>query len=131
MKVSDKEVKKQFEQIKNQQFPKPAEFEKFLASSGQTVSDLLLRVKLNLLSSKIQEKIAKQKAKITQAQIEKYYNENKSHFGTPEKRNDRDHPHQDRSSGQEGQAGNRIGQELCERGQEHVDRPDQQGQRRH
>ncbi len=86
VKVSDKEVKKQFEQIKNQQFPKAAEFEKFLASSGQTVSDLLLRVKLNLLSSKIQAKIAKQKAKITQAQIEKYYNENKSHFGTPEKR---------------------------------------------
>jgi foldase protein PrsA len=86
VKVSDKEVKKQFEQIKNQQFPKTAEFEKFLASSGQTVSDLLLRVKLNLLSSKIQAKIAKQKAKITQAQIEKYYNENKSHFGTPEKR---------------------------------------------
>jgi foldase protein PrsA len=86
VKVSDKEVKKQFEQIKNQQFPKTAEFEKFLASSGQSVSDLLLRVKLNLLSSKIQAKIAKQKAKITQAQIEKYYNENKSHFGTPEKR---------------------------------------------
>jgi foldase protein PrsA len=86
VKVSDKEVKKQFEQIKSQQFPKAAEFEKFLASSGQTVSDLLLRVKLNMLSSKIQQKIAKQKATISQAQIEKYYNENKSHFGTPEKR---------------------------------------------
>ena len=34
--VTDKEVKKQFEKIKNQQFPKPAEFEKFLATSGQT-----------------------------------------------------------------------------------------------
>jgi foldase protein PrsA len=85
--VSDKEVKKQFETVKNEQFPKPAEFEKFLKSSGQTVSDLLLRVKLNLLSTKIQQKISKSKPKITQAQIEKYYNENKSHFGTPEKRN--------------------------------------------
>jgi foldase protein PrsA len=86
VKVSDKEVKKQFETIKAQQFPKPAEFQKFLASSGQSVSDLLLRVKLNLLSSKIQAKISKSKATITQAEIEKYYNENKSHFGTPEKR---------------------------------------------
>ncbi len=86
VKVTDAEVKKQFEQIKTQQFPKPAEFQKFLASSGQTVSDLLLRVKLNLLSAKIQQKIAKKKTNITQAQIEKYYNENKSHFGTPEKR---------------------------------------------
>jgi foldase protein PrsA len=86
VKASDKEVKKRFEQIKATQFPKSAEFEKFLASSGQTVSDLLLRVKLNLLSSKIQQKIAKTKPNITQAQIAKYYNENPQRFGTPEKR---------------------------------------------
>jgi foldase protein PrsA len=85
--VSDKEVKKQFETIKNQQFPKPAEFEKFLATSGQTVSDLLLRVKLNLLSSKIQQHVVKSKGTPTEAQIAKYYNENKSRFGAPEKRN--------------------------------------------
>jgi foldase protein PrsA len=86
VKVSDTEVKKRFEQIKTQQFPKPAEFEKFLASSGQTVSDLLLRVKLNLLSSKIQQKIVKAKSNVTQAQITKYYNEHQSRFGVPEKR---------------------------------------------
>ena len=84
--VPDKEVKKRFEQIKNQQFPKAAEFEKFLASSGQTVSDLLLRVKLNLLSSKIQQKIVKAKSKVTQAQVAKYYSEHQSRFGVPEKR---------------------------------------------
>jgi foldase protein PrsA len=87
IKLSDKEVKKQFETIKNQQFPKPEEFEKFLATSGQTVSDLLLRVKLNLLSQKIQQKVVKAKSTPTHAQIEKYYNENKSRFGAPEKRN--------------------------------------------
>ncbi len=87
VKVSDKEVKKQFEKIKNSQFPKPEEFKKFLSSSGQTISDLLLRVKLNLLSSKIQQKISKEKAKVSEAQIAKYFNEHKSQFGTPEKRN--------------------------------------------
>jgi foldase protein PrsA len=86
VKVSDKEVQKRFNQIKEQQFPKPAEFEKFLASSGQSVSDLLLRVKLNLLSSKIQQKIVKSKSNVSQAQIQKYYNEHKSRFETPEKR---------------------------------------------
>jgi foldase protein PrsA len=86
VKLSDKEVKKEFEKIKSTQFPKPAEFEKFLASSGQTVSDLLLRVKLNLLSSKIQQKISTTKANITQKEVEKYYNENKAHLGTPERR---------------------------------------------
>ncbi len=85
--VSDAEVKKEFEKIKNQQFPKAAEFEKFLATSGQTVSDLLLRVKLNMLSSKIQKKIASGKGTPSKAEIEKYYKENQSHFGTPEKRN--------------------------------------------
>jgi foldase protein PrsA len=85
VKASDSEVKKQFEKIKTQQFPKAEEFKKFLASSGQTVSDLLLRVKLNLLSTKIQQKVAK-KGAVTQAQIEKYYNEHKSQFGAPEKR---------------------------------------------
>jgi foldase protein PrsA len=86
VKASDKEVKQRFEQIKKQQFPKEAEFQKFLQSSGQTISDLLLRVKLNLLSSKIQQKITKSKVNPTKAQIAKFYNENKQRFAVPEKR---------------------------------------------
>jgi foldase protein PrsA len=85
--VSDAEVRKEFTKIKSAQFPKAAEFEKFLASSGQTVSDLLLRVKLNVLSQKIQKQIIKNKSNVTQAQVTKYYNEHKSKYGTPEKRN--------------------------------------------
>jgi foldase protein PrsA len=84
--VSDKEVKKEFEKVKAEQFPQAAEFKKFLASSGYTVSDLLLRVKLNMLSTKIQQKVSKEKGTVTEAQIEKYYNEHKSQLGTPEKR---------------------------------------------
>jgi foldase protein PrsA len=87
VKLSDAEVKKEFTKIKTEQFPKAAEFEKFLTTSGQTVSDLLLRVKLNLLSQKIQKQIVKKKSTVTQAQIKKYYEENKSKYGTPEKRN--------------------------------------------
>jgi foldase protein PrsA len=85
--VSDKEVEKKFTELKTQQFPKEEAFKKFLATTGQTVSDLLLRVKLNLLSQKIQQKISKEGGKsVTQAQIEKYYNENKQRFGQPERR---------------------------------------------
>jgi foldase protein PrsA len=87
VKLSDKEVTKQFQTIKSQQFPKAAEFEKFLATSGQSVSDLLLRVKLNMLSTRIQSKILKNKGQVTQAQIAKYYNENASRYTQPEKRN--------------------------------------------
>jgi foldase protein PrsA len=85
--VTDAQVKKEFTKIKNAQFPKGSEFEKFLSTSGQTVSDLLLRVKLNMLSAKIQKQIVKEKSKVTQAQVAKYYNEHKSRYGTPEKRN--------------------------------------------
>jgi foldase protein PrsA len=40
-----------------------------------------------MLSAKIQKQIVKEKSKVTQAQIAKYYNEHKSRYGTPEKRN--------------------------------------------
>jgi foldase protein PrsA len=87
VKLSDNEVHKQFTKIKVEQFPKASEFEKFLSSSGQTVSDLLLRVKLNMLSQKIQKKVAENKKKVTHAEIVSFYKENSSRYGTPEKRN--------------------------------------------
>jgi foldase protein PrsA len=88
VKVTDDEVKKQFNQIKNQQFPKEADFQKFLASTGYTVSDLLLRVKLNMLGSKIQQKVSKNAGKKpTQKEISAYYEQHKSQYGQPERRN--------------------------------------------
>jgi len=84
--ISDSEVHKQFEKIIASQFTKAGELEKFIASSGQTVSDLLLRVKLNVLSAKIQAKIVKEGTTVTNARMEKYYKENQSKFGVQEKR---------------------------------------------
>lgn len=88
VKVTDQEVQKQFGQIRSQQFPKEADFKKFLASSGQTVSDLLLRVKLDMLSSKIQQKVSKDAGKKpSQQEIKSYYEQHKSQYGQPERRN--------------------------------------------
>ena len=39
-----------------------------------------------MLSSKIQQKIAKQKATVSKEEIKKYYEQHKSQYGTPEKR---------------------------------------------
>jgi foldase protein PrsA len=88
IKVSDSEVTKQFNQIKAQQFPKEADFQKFLANTGYTVSDLLLRVKLNQLSSKIQQKVSKNAGKKpSQKEITAYFEQHKSQYGQPERRN--------------------------------------------
>jgi len=86
VKVTDAEVHKQFVKIRTTQFPSATEFQKFIANSGQTVSDLLLRVKYNLVSQKLQQKVLKSSQTVTPAEVQKYYNENKSRFGVPEKR---------------------------------------------
>ena len=86
VKVTDAEVKKSFDQQKKQSFPKDADYRKFLTESGQTESDVLMRVKLDLLSNKIREKVTKGKDKVTEQQITDYYNKNKAQFARPETR---------------------------------------------
>jgi foldase protein PrsA len=86
IKVSDAEIKKSFAEQKKQSFPKEADYEKFLKDYGQTEEDIMQRVKLDLLSSKIREKIIKGKDKVSDAQIEEFYNKNKERFAQPERR---------------------------------------------
>jgi foldase protein PrsA len=86
IKVSDAEVKKSFDEQKKQSFPKDADYKKFIQQSGQTEEDILQRVKLDLLSNKIRDKVVKGKDKISDKQIEDFYNKNKARFAQPEKR---------------------------------------------
>ena len=86
VKVTDAEVKKSFEQQKKQSFPKDADYQKFLKTSGQTNEDILERVRLDLLSNKIRDKVTKGKDKVSNAQIAAYYNKNKARFAQPEQR---------------------------------------------
>jgi foldase protein PrsA len=84
--VSDAEVKKSFEEQKKQSFPKTEDYEKFLKDSGQTNEDVMQRVRLDTLSQKIRDKVTKGKDKVTDQQIEDYYNKNKAQFAQPERR---------------------------------------------
>src|SRR3954451_17505568 len=84
--ASDKEVQTTFQQQKKQSFPKEAQYQKFLQSSGQTESDLLYRVSISVLTNKLQQSIVKGKGKVTDAQITDYYNKNKKRFAQPETR---------------------------------------------
>ncbi len=87
--ASNKEVEKIFNKLKKQQFPKESEFQKFLANTDQTVSDLELRVKVqSVLTPKIEKRIAKEAKKpATTAEAKKYYEAHNSVYGQPERRN--------------------------------------------
>jgi foldase protein PrsA len=86
VKVSDKEVQKQFQDQKKQSFQKETDYQKFLKNSGMTEADLLFRVKLDVISNDVRNKIIKGKDKVTDAQISSYYNKNKERFAQPERR---------------------------------------------
>jgi foldase protein PrsA len=86
VKVTDTEVNTQFETTKKQSFPKDADFQKFLKSSGMALDDLKFRVRVQALSDKLRTKVTKGKDTVTPAQISTYYNKNKSRFAQPERR---------------------------------------------
>jgi foldase protein PrsA len=86
VKVTDAEVDKQFDTTKKQSFPKEADFQKFLKSSGMALDDLKFRVRVQALSDKLRTKVTKGKDTVTDAQISAYYNKNKARFAQPERR---------------------------------------------
>jgi foldase protein PrsA len=82
--VTDAQVQKAFTTAKNQQFPTAAGFNSFLSETGQTMNDIVYRFRVNAVVEKL---VAKHNTTVTQAQIQTYYNNHQSQFGTPEKLN--------------------------------------------
>ena len=87
VKVSNKEVQKDFDRQKRQSFPKEADFQKFLQTSAMSLADLRLQVKLGLLRNKIRTKVTKAK-KASDKQVAAYYEQNKTRppIGQPQRR---------------------------------------------
>jgi foldase protein PrsA len=84
--VTDKEVKRSFEQQKKQAFPNEKAYRQFLETSGMTEEDILFRVKLDQLQQKLTQKVTEDAQKVTNADVEEYYNKNKKRFAQPERR---------------------------------------------
>ena len=84
--VSDAQVAEDLEKLKKQQFPKEADYQKFLKQQGMTNEDILFQQKLTTLRTKLQESVTKGKDTVTPAQISAYYDKNKTRFATPETR---------------------------------------------
>jgi foldase protein PrsA len=86
VKVADKTIVKQIDDIKKQQFAQKGSYEKFLQGAGLTNEDVLYQQRIRELQNKITQQVTKGKDKVTDAQIEAYYNKNKSRFSSPERR---------------------------------------------
>jgi foldase protein PrsA len=86
VKATPEEVKKTFDEQKKQAFPKEKDYKEFLATSGRTEKDLLFQVELSVLTNALQAKVVEGEGDPSNDEIEKYYNENKKRFSTPESR---------------------------------------------
>ena len=84
--VSDKDVQKQIDAAVKQAFQNPGDFQKFLQRSGLTQADVFYQQRNQLLQQKLTEKVTKAQGKVTDAQIQAYYDKNKAKFATPERR---------------------------------------------
>jgi foldase protein PrsA len=84
--VSDKAVRKSFEDQKKQAFKNDKQYQEFLKTSGMTEEDILFRVKLDQLQRKLTEKVTKDAQKVTDADVQEYYEKNKKRFAQPERR---------------------------------------------
>jgi len=79
-------VQKQLDDQIKQSFPKKADFNKFLKTSGMTMQDLLFRVKVDVLTQQVRQKVVAGRDKVSPAAISAYYNKNKTRFAQPERR---------------------------------------------
>ena len=80
------EIQDRFKQTKKQSFPNEKAYQRFLQTSGQTLDDLLFRVRLDVLSNKIREDVTKGTADVSNSSVQDYYNKNKQQFTQPERR---------------------------------------------
>ena len=85
--ATPKQVATQLAQIKKQNFKTEAEYKKFLKTSHFTQADVDNRVKLQILSTQIQQQIAKAAPTPSSSQVQQYYEAAKAtQFTTPPSR---------------------------------------------
>jgi foldase protein PrsA len=84
--VSDKAVRKSFEDQKKQAFPTDKAYKSFLKTSGMSEADILFRVKLSQLQEKLTQNVTEDAKKVSTADISDYYEKNQKRFAQPERR---------------------------------------------
>lgn len=85
IKITDADVKARFEPLKQQSFPKDADYQKFLKETGQTQADILQLVRASMVQEKVQEQVNSAPTPST-GEVEEEYNKNKKKYATPASR---------------------------------------------
>jgi len=81
-----REINSELATIKKDQFPSPKAFKDFLKESGFTMDEVRDRVRLQVLSRKIQDKITKSVTEVPDSDVESFYETSRESFTTPETR---------------------------------------------
>jgi foldase protein PrsA len=84
--VKDAEIEKTLEDQKSQAFQNEKAYKEFLTNSGMTEEDVLYRVELSELQQKLTQDVTKDAKKVSDEEIESYYEKNKKRFAQPERR---------------------------------------------
>lgn len=84
--VSEREVDEELEAVKEQQFGSERAFNRFLRQSGFTPEEARERIRLQLLSDRIQETVLPQNPEVSESQVEAFYRANSEQFEQPETR---------------------------------------------
>ena len=78
--VSRAQIRRAFDRQKREAFPNRGEYRRFLRSSGQKEADVLFRVELDLLQTRLTLAAAKAVAPVTSADISRYYANHRRRF---------------------------------------------------
>jgi foldase protein PrsA len=83
IKVSNKTLEADFQKAVKQSYPKPADFQAFLKSSGMTVADARFQTHFNTVYGKLRDNAVKSANTVSAKEIQAFYNKNKARLGTP------------------------------------------------
>jgi foldase protein PrsA len=86
VRVSQEAIDKQFEETKEQSFPEEADFDEFLKTSGMRLTDIKYRIRLDLMSEQLREKVVEGADEVSNDEVREYYKENQQRFAQPERR---------------------------------------------
>jgi parvulin-like peptidyl-prolyl isomerase len=84
--VTDTQVQQQFETTKKQNFKTEEEYQKFLQTSGLSQEDVNERVRLQLISSAIEDKLTNSVEDVSDDDAQAFYDANVDQFTQPEQR---------------------------------------------